>query len=72
MVLSGCGDLQIYAQKVSNGFLLAYGEIVERSYTMLVKIGLVKAFRGISSILMRALFVSMICDIAHFYKVPCI
>ena len=72
MVLSGGGDHQSYAQKVINGFLLAYGEIVERSYKMLGKIGLVKAFRGTSSLLMLALFVSMICDIAHFYKVPCI
>ena len=72
MVLSGRGDHQSYAQKVIKDFLLAYGEIVERSYKMLGKIGLVKAFRGISSLLMLALFVSMICDIAHFYKVPCI
>ena len=72
MVLSGRCDHQSYAQKVINGFLLAYGEIVERSYKMLGKIGLFKAFRGTSSLLMLALFVSMICDIAHFYKVPCI
>lgn len=72
MVLSGRGDHQSYAQKVIKDFLLAYGEIVERSYTMLGKIGLVKAFRVISSLLRIALFGSMICDIAHFYKVPCI
>lgn len=72
MVLSVRCDHQSYAQKVIKEFLLAYGEIVERSYKMLVKIGLVKAFRVISSLLWIALFGSMICDIAHFYKGPCI